>query len=190
MLLLKILEKLGRKKVVMDRGPSHPDYCLAKPWTARYYLLFKKRPRWFPFNILIHHILDDDHGVGLHNHPFPYITIIISGGYWETDKNKNKIWRDRFISMPNTINISKNMRFFVYIIGTKLPKVRTYVGWSNDVEKRFKAHNNSKGAKFTRGSKWKLLYQEELPSKSEAMRREANLKKDRQLRSQLRTKLI
>jgi hypothetical protein len=96
MLLLKILEKLGRKKVVMDRGPSHPEYCLAKPWTARYYLLFKKRPRWFPFNILIHHILDDDHGVGLHNHPFPYITIIISGGYWETDRNKNKIWRDRF----------------------------------------------------------------------------------------------
>ena len=96
MLLLKILEKLGRKKVVMDRGPSHPEYCLAKPWTARYYLLFRKRPRWFPFNILIHHILDDDHGVGLHNHPFPYITIIISGGYWETDKNKNKIWRDRF----------------------------------------------------------------------------------------------
>ena len=96
MLLLKILEKLGRKKVVMDRGPSHPEYCLAKPRTARYYLLFRKRPRWFPFNILIHHILDDDHGVGLHNHPFPYITIIISGGYWETDKNKNKIWRDRF----------------------------------------------------------------------------------------------
>ena len=96
MLLLKILEKLGRKKVVMDRGPSHPEYCLAKPWTARYYLLFRKRPRWFPFNILIHHILDDDHGVGLHNHPFPYITIIIRGGYWETDKNKNKIWRDRF----------------------------------------------------------------------------------------------
>ena len=96
MLLLKILEKLGRKKVVMDRGPSHPEYCLAKPWTARYYLLFRKRPRWFPFNILIHHILDDDHGVGLHNHPFPYITIIISGGYWETDNNKNKIWRDRF----------------------------------------------------------------------------------------------
>ena len=88
--------------------------------------------------------------------------------------------------MPNTINISKNMRFFVYIIGTKHPKVRTYVGWSNDVKKRLKAHNESKGAKFTRGAKWKLLYQEELSSKSEAMRREIYLKKDRQLRSQLR----
>ena len=92
--------------------------------------------------------------------------------------------------MPNTINISRNMRFFVYVIGTKYPKVRTYVGWSNNIKKRLKAHNESKGAKFTRGSKWKLLYQEELSSKSEAMRREANLKKNRQLRSQLRTKLI
>ena len=55
--------------------------------------------------------------------------------------------------MPNTINISRNMRFFVYVIGTKYPKVRTYVGWSNDIKKRLKAHNESKGAKFTRGSK-------------------------------------
>ena len=92
MLLLKILDKLGRKKIVMDRGPSHPEYFLAKPWTARYYLLFRKRPRWFPFNILIHHILDDDHGVGLHNHPFPYMTIILKGGYWETNE-KGKFWR-------------------------------------------------------------------------------------------------
>ena len=96
MLLLKILEKLGRKKIVMDRGPSHPEYFLAKPWTARYYLLFRNRPRWFPFNILIHHILDNDHGVGLHNHPFPYLTIILKGGYWETDSKKNKTWRGRF----------------------------------------------------------------------------------------------
>jgi putative endonuclease len=92
--------------------------------------------------------------------------------------------------MPNTINISKNMRFFVYIIGTKYPKVQTYVGWSNNIKKRLKAHNESKGAKFTRGSKWKLLYQEELSSKSEAMRREAHLKKDKQFRSQLRNQLI
>ena len=96
MLFLKILEKLGRKKVVMDRGPSHPEYHLAKPWTARYYLLFRKRPKWFPFNILIHHILDNDHGIGLHNHPFPYITIILSGGYWETNIKKERKWRGKF----------------------------------------------------------------------------------------------
>tara|TARA_Y100001949_G_C15803346_1_gene250232 strand:- start:167 stop:580 length:414 start_codon:yes stop_codon:yes gene_type:complete len=96
MLLLKILEKLGRKQILMDRGPSHPEYFLAKPWTERYYLLFRKRPKWFPFNILIHHILDNDHGVGLHNHPYPYITIILKGGYWETDSTNKRVWRKQF----------------------------------------------------------------------------------------------
>ena len=95
MLLLKFLEKIGRMKIVMDRGPSHPHYNLAKPWTARYYLFFRKRPKWFPFNILIHHILDNDHGDGLHNHPYPFITIIISGGYWETNVKGLRLWRKK-----------------------------------------------------------------------------------------------
>ena len=51
-----------------------------------------KRPKWFPFNILIHKMLDDDHGEGVHNHLCPYITIILKGGYWETTK-KGKFWR-------------------------------------------------------------------------------------------------
>jgi hypothetical protein len=54
-----------------------PNFILAKPWTIRYYPLFRKRPKWFPFNIIINHIIDDDHGKGTHNHPFPFITIII-----------------------------------------------------------------------------------------------------------------
>ena len=91
-MFLKLLEKLGRKKVVLDRGPSHPNYDQAKPWMNRYYLLFRHRPRWFPFNILIHEMLDDDHGDGVHNHLFPYMTIVIRGGYWETTI-KGKFWR-------------------------------------------------------------------------------------------------
>ena len=83
-MFLKLLEKLGRKKVVLDRGPSHPEYHNAKPWMERYYLLFRKRPKWFPFNIIIHRMLDDDHGEGVHNHLCPYVTIILKGGYWET----------------------------------------------------------------------------------------------------------
>ena len=42
------------------------------------------------------HIIDNDHGIGLHNHPFPYITIILSGGYWETNIKKEKKWRGKF----------------------------------------------------------------------------------------------
>jgi hypothetical protein len=91
-MLLKILEKLGRKKIVLDRGPSHPEFDKAKPWMERYYLLFRRRPNWFPFNILIHIMLDDDHGDGVHNHMCPYITIILKGGYWETT-TEGKFWR-------------------------------------------------------------------------------------------------
>jgi hypothetical protein len=91
-MFLGILEKVGRKKIVLDRGPSHPNFKDAKPWMNRFYLIFRNRPKWFPFNILIHEMLDDDHGAGVHNHLCPYMTIIIKDGYWETTK-KGKFWR-------------------------------------------------------------------------------------------------
>ena len=82
-MFLKILEKLGRKKIVLDRGPSHPKFNEAKPWLNRYYVLFRYRPKWFPFNIIIHEMLDDDHGDGVHNHLCPYCNNYQTG-YWET----------------------------------------------------------------------------------------------------------
>ena len=91
-MLLNLLDKLGKKKLLLDRGASHSDYENAKPWMNRYYLLFKNRPKWFPFNILIHEMLDNDHGEGVHSHLCPYITIILRGGYWETLKD-GKHWR-------------------------------------------------------------------------------------------------
>ena len=91
-MLLNFLAKVGRKKIVLDRGPSHLKFNEAKPWMNRYYVLFRYRPKWFPFNILIHEMLADDHGEGVHTHLCPYITIILRGGYWETTKNA-KHWR-------------------------------------------------------------------------------------------------
>ena len=58
----------------------------------RYYVLFRKRPKWFPFNIIIHEMLDNDHGDGVHNHLCPFMTIILKAGYWETLKS-GKYWR-------------------------------------------------------------------------------------------------
>ena len=58
----------------------------------RYYVLIRHRPKWFPFNILIHEMLADDHGDGVHNHIFPFITIILKDGYWET-LIEGKFWR-------------------------------------------------------------------------------------------------
>ena len=66
-MILKLLEQLGRKKLVLDRGPNHSEYYKAKPWMNRYYILFRHRPKWFPFNIIIHEMLADDHGDGIHD---------------------------------------------------------------------------------------------------------------------------
>ena len=81
----------SRKKVLLDRGPSWPDFDEAEPFMVRYYLLFRKRPKWFPFNILIHRILKSDLG-DLHDHYWSYITIILKGGYWETN-DTGTYWR-------------------------------------------------------------------------------------------------
>ena len=48
----------------------------------RYYVLFRKRPKWFPFNILVHKILKDDNG-SLHDHYWSYITIPLISGEWD-----------------------------------------------------------------------------------------------------------
>ena len=80
-----------RKKVILDRGPSWPDYRAAESFVIRYYLLFKKRPKWFPFNIFIHKLLKSDLG-DLHDHYWSYITVMLKGGYWETTE-KETFWR-------------------------------------------------------------------------------------------------
>lgn len=52
-----------------------------------------------------------------------------------------------------------------------------YTGITKDVEKRFAAHLSGKGAAYTRSHKpMKILYQEQYPSRSEALKREAEIK--------------
>ena len=81
------------------------------------------------------------------------------------------------------------MVFYVYVIGSKKKPARTYVGWTNNLKKRLLKHNLGKGAKFTRGRKWKILYSVIFDSKKEAMKKEYQIKKNRKLRSQLRCKI-
>ena len=53
-----------------------------------------------------------------------------------------------------------------------------YTGWTNDLDKRLKTHAAGKGAKYTRARlPVTLVYAESLPTKSEALRREAALKR-------------
>ena len=81
------------------------------------------------------------------------------------------------------------MSFFVYLITSKV-KNRTisYVGYTNNLKKRINLHNSSKGAKFTRGKKWKLIYYELYLTRSDAMKNEYKLKKNYILRKKLKNK--
>ena len=50
-------------------------------------------------------------------------------------------------------------KFFVYMIAnSRNRKIITYVGWTNNFKKRLQLHNSGKGAKFTRGRKWILIF--------------------------------
>ena len=55
----------------------------------------------------------------------------------------------------------------------------TYVGYTNNLKKRILLHNSGKGAKFTRGKKWIIIYKKKFLSKSTAMSYEYLLKKDK-----------
>ena len=78
------------------------------------------------------------------------------------------------------------MVFYVYMLKSKSIKPITYVGYTNNLPKRIKLHNSGKGAKFTRGRKWILIYKEKLSSKKEAISREYYIKNNRTLRNKIK----
>ena len=62
----------------------------------------------------------------------------------------------------------------------------TYVGYSKSLQKRIALHNSGKGAKFTRGRKWKLIYKEKINSKSKAISREYYIKNNKTFRNKIK----
>ena len=82
------------------------------------------------------------------------------------------------------------MSYFVYLIVSNLKKNKkiSYVGYTNNLKKRISLHNLGKGAKFTRGKKWKLVYYRKYDSRSLAMKNEYVLKKDYKLRNEKKKK--
>ena len=78
------------------------------------------------------------------------------------------------------------MQFYVYLlksVGSKRNK--TYVGYTKDLKKRIFLHNKGKGAKATRGYKWKIIFKKRFISKNKAMSFEYKLKKNRILRKKI-----
>ena len=76
------------------------------------------------------------------------------------------------------------MSYFVYVLKNNTKsKFITYVGHTNNLKKRLNLHNKGKGAKFTRGRSWKVIYSEKFLTKREAMSREYYIKKNRKIRN-------
>lgn len=89
----KLMVKLGRYRLIPDRRTG-ADYM------HRYYLFLKDR-KTFPFNFTLHKIIRSDDPI-MHDHPWPFVTVILKGGYFEhiplyDDKGKivgeTKEWR-------------------------------------------------------------------------------------------------
>ena len=75
------------------------------------------------------------------------------------------------------------MKYVVYLIVTSAKnKTISYVGYTNNLKKRLSLHNSGKGAKFTKGKKWKLIYSQNYKTKTKAMKEEYKLKKNYKLR--------
>lgn len=73
-MIKKLMQQLGRHRIILDRQSN-------EPLLERYYLFLKDRT-WFPFNVFIHKFHKSDPG-DVHDHPWPYFTLILKGGYYE-----------------------------------------------------------------------------------------------------------
>ena len=83
------------------------------------------------------------------------------------------------------------MIYYVYILINLNKKSNpTYVGYTNNIVNRLKLHNNSKGAKFTRGRIWKIIYKKGYQNKSIAMQNEYKIKHNYKLRAKIKSNYL
>ena len=83
------------------------------------------------------------------------------------------------------------MSYFVYMILSKnRQRVISYVGYTNNLLNRLTKHNSSKGAKFTKGKYWEIIYFKKYSNKSSAMKDEYKLKKDYKLRKKIKDSFL
>jgi len=81
--------------------------------------------------------------------------------------------------------------FYVYLIVAKnKDKLISYVGFTNNIDRRIELHNNSKGAKFTRGRNWKIAYYKKYNSKKKALKEEYRLKKNYKFRNIIKNNFL
>ena len=82
------------------------------------------------------------------------------------------------------------MDYWVYMLKSLETKSVTYVGHTKDLKNRLKLHNAGKGAKFTRGREWTLIYKEKFKSKKMAISREYFIKNNKKIRKKIKERRI
>ena len=80
------------------------------------------------------------------------------------------------------------MSYYVYMLKSISKKPVTYVGYTKNLSNRIRLHNSSKGAKFTRGRQWRVIYKEKHATKNQAISREYYIKRNRTLRNIIKNK--
>tara|TARA_B100000945_G_C20411516_1_gene612838 strand:+ start:1074 stop:1325 length:252 start_codon:yes stop_codon:yes gene_type:complete len=81
--------------------------------------------------------------------------------------------------------------YYVYLIISKKNEiVRTYVGYTNNLNQRLKKHNSNKGAKSTKGRFWKIAYKKRKKYKITALKYEYYLKNNKKLRKKIKDSYV
>jgi len=73
-MLKNLFKRLGRYRIIMDRVEN-------EPYLERYYVFLQER-KTFPFNVFLHKFLKSDPD-DVHDHPWPFFTVVLRGGYRE-----------------------------------------------------------------------------------------------------------
>tara|TARA_A100001388_G_C28544001_1_gene391628 strand:- start:71 stop:517 length:447 start_codon:yes stop_codon:yes gene_type:complete len=130
-IFIKIMTYFDRYRVIYDRIGD-------EPYLERYYLFLRDR-KTFPFNIFIHRFLKSDPD-DLHDHPWAFFSIILSGGYWEYTETE-KSWRGPLSSRyapANTfhrVELDKDIPYcwtiFIPFMSTREWGFKTINGWIN-----------------------------------------------------------
>ena len=82
------------------------------------------------------------------------------------------------------------MYHYVYMLrSVKNGKIKTYVGYTNNLKKRIMAHNSGKGAKSTRGRFWEIIFKKKFSNKSDALKAEYVIKKNTKIRNEIKNTL-
>jgi putative endonuclease len=77
--------------------------------------------------------------------------------------------------------------YYVYlVVSKKNNRIKSYVGYTNNLFNRIEAHNSGRGAKSTRGRYWKVAFKKKFKNKSTAMKYEFFLKKNQRLRKKIK----